>query len=54
VERLFGTARNHTLHREDLGKLFKLVMFELWCRVFLDRPGGAWRELDWLPARATA
>ncbi len=54
VERLFGTARNHTLHREDLGKLFKLVMFELWCRVFLDRPGGRWRELDWLPARATA
>ena len=54
VERLFGTARSHTLHREDLGKLFKLVMFELWCRVFLDRPGGRWREVDWLPARATA
>jgi asparagine synthase (glutamine-hydrolysing) len=54
VERLFASARHHTLHREDLGKLFKLVMFELWCRIFLDRPAGAWREVDWLPSRATA
>ncbi len=53
VERLFDTARSHTLHREDLGKLFKLVMFELWCRIFLDAPAGSYREPEW-PGRAVA
>ncbi|MBP7148537.1 MAG: asparagine synthase (glutamine-hydrolyzing) [Acidobacteria bacterium] len=44
VDRLFDSSRNNLLHREDLGKLFKLVMFELWHRLFIDGGEGAARE----------
>lgn len=54
VDKLFVTARSHKIHREDLGKLFKLVMFELWCRIFLDGDRGKFVEPAWPGARATS
>lgn len=46
VDRLFRTSRDVRLHREDLGKLFKLVMFEIWHRLYIDRPPGRFEALD--------
>lgn len=45
VDRLFHTSRDTKFHREDLGKLFKLVMFEIWHRVFIDQPAGPFESL---------
>ena len=46
VERLFHTSRNTLLHREDLGKLFKILMVEIWHRMFLDQPVAPYAETD--------
>ncbi len=49
VARLFRTSHSRTVHRSDIGKLFKLVMFEIWCRQFLDRQPGAFEALNLKP-----
>jgi asparagine synthase (glutamine-hydrolysing) len=46
VERLFHTSRNTLLHREDLGKLFKILMVEIWHRMFIDQPVAPYAETD--------
>lgn len=38
VDRLFDTSRDTRWHREDLGKLFKLLMIEMWQRMYIDQP----------------
>lgn len=44
VERLFHSSKNTLLHREDLGKLFKLLMIEVWQRLFIDQKVGPYAE----------
>ncbi len=52
VDRLFDTSRDTTWHREDLGKLFKLLMVEMWHRQFIDRPPGPYDGATPAPAPA--
>ncbi len=54
VERLFDTSKETTWHREDLGKLFKLLMVEMWHRQFIDAPGPADAPPSWAAGRAHA
>jgi len=45
VDKLFHSSRDTILHRDDLGKLFKLILFEVWLRIFIDRPVGPFESL---------
>jgi asparagine synthase (glutamine-hydrolysing) len=54
VQRLFDSSKSRLLHREDLGKLFKIVMFEMWCRLFLDPTTAEYAEPEWAEFGATA
>ncbi len=38
VDKLFHSSRDVRFHRDDLGKLFKILMVELWQRLYLDQP----------------